>query len=110
MNYAFFNKSTPERTYIPDSVYTICGEDTQDCTNCSNVLWSPVVNSLVHDTLRGKVYCPFGKGNSMNKPIYGDQSYLVQLNPGEFKNTTWGRVPQLGPRALSQIGLEWRTS
>ena len=110
MSYSLFNQGVPQRDYIPDSVYTICGEDTQDCTICSNVVWSPVVNGFVHDSQNGKVFCPFGKGNSMNTPIYGDQSFLVQLNPGKFQNTTWGRAPQLEPRPLAKIGLEWRTS
>jgi len=110
MNYSFFNQNTPVRDYLPDSIYSLCGEYTQDCTVCSNTLWSPEVNGLVHDTLRGKVFCPFGKGNSMNKPIYGDQAYLVNLTPQKFQNTTWGRVPQLDPRPLAHIGLEWRTS
>jgi hypothetical protein len=110
MNYTFFNQSVPEKTYLPDSVYMICGEDTQACTVCSNILWSPVVNGMVHSALIGKVFCPFGKGDSMNTPIYGDQAYLTQLNPEKFKNTTWGRAPQLYPRPLAEIGLEFRTT
>jgi hypothetical protein len=110
MNYSFFNQSVPQRNYLPDAIYSLCGEDTQECDNCSNVLWSPVVNGYVHDTLRGKVFCPFGQGNSMNKRIYGDQSFLVKLTPGKFEGTTWGRAPQLDPRPLAQVGLEWRTT
>jgi hypothetical protein len=109
MNYSFFNQDTQPRQYVPDSVYTICGEDTQDCNICSNVVWSPVVNGYVHDPQNGKVFCPFGKGNTMNTPIYGDQAFLVKLNPQNFQNTTWGRAPQLSPRPLAKIGLEWRT-
>jgi hypothetical protein len=45
----------------------------------------------------------------MNTPIYGDQAFLVKLNPQNFQNTTWGRAPQLSPRPLAKIGLEWRT-
>ena len=110
MSYSSINQSVKPRNYLPDSIYTLCGEDTQDCSICSNVLWSPVVNGYVHDSQNGKVFCPFGKGDSMNTPIYGDQSFLVQSNPQAFKSTTWGRVPQLTPRPLSKIGLEWRTS
>ena len=110
MNYSFFKQNVEPKSYIPDSVYTMCGEYTQDCTICSNTLWSPVVNGIVHDTLSGKVFCPFGKGTSMNTPIFGDQAYLTQLNPEKFKNTTWGRAPQLDPRPLAEIGLEWRTT
>lgn len=110
MNYSFFNQNTLVRNYLPDSIYSLCGEDTQNCTVCPNTLWSPEVNGLVHDTLRGKVFCPFGKGNSMNRSNYGDQAYLVGLTPQKFQNTTWGRAPQLNPLPLARIGLEWRTS
>ena len=106
MNYSFFNQSVQPRNYLPDSIYTLCGEDTQDCSVCSNVVQTPI--GLVHDTQNGKVFCPFGKGDSMNTPIYGDQAFLTKLNG--FKNTTWGRVPQLNPRPLAKIGLEFRTS
>jgi len=101
------------KNYIPDSIYTICGENTQDCAVCSNVLYSPIVNAEVHDTQRGKVFCPFGMGESMNQPIYGDQLLLNKnystSNPNWAKST-WGHVPQLDPRPLTKIGLSWRTS
>ena len=96
--------------YLPDSIYTLCGEDTQGCNVCSNVVWSPVVNGYVHDSQNGKVFCPFGKGNTMNTPIFGDQAYLVKSNPQAFMGTTWGRVPQLTPRPLARIGLSFRTN
>ena len=111
MNYSFFNKSTQPRNYLPDSIYTLCGEDNvSPCNICYNNVWSPVVNGFVTDPKNGKVFCPFGKGESMNAPIYGDQAYLTQLNPNGYKNTTWGRVPQLNPRPLAKIGLEYRTT
>ena len=94
--------------YIPDSIYTICGSTTQDCANCSNRVFSRELGTFVHDTQRGKVLCPFGTNGTMNKTIFGDQGYLN--NVYDFKNTTWGRAPQLDPRSLSKIGLEWRTS
>ena len=101
-------------TYIPDSVYTICGEETQQCDSiCSNNVWSPVVNDYVHDPYNGKVFCPFGKGESMNQSIISDQSYVNSFNLNNINNyakTTWGRAPQMDPRALSKIGLTWRTS
>lgn len=108
--FSFFQQDVKQRDYIPDSVYTICGEDTNvgSCNICSNVVWSPVVNGLVHDSQNGKVFCPFGKGDSMNTSIYNDQDYLNNLN--KKLPTTWGRVPQLDPRALTKIGLEWRSS
>jgi hypothetical protein len=99
--------------YIPDSVYTICGEFTQDCSVCDNRVYSPVLNNYVHDSQRGKVFCPFGKNNSMNKPIFGDQGFLNLsniINNPNYTNTTFGQAPQLNPRPLSKIGLEWRTS
>ena len=94
--------------YIPDSVYLVCGEVTQDCGVCDNRVYSNVVNSFVTDSQRGKVFCPFGKGESMNQSIYADQMFLNNLN--KLPTTTWGRVPQLQPRALSKIGLEFRSS
>jgi len=112
MNVATFYEYT-QKNYIPDSVYTICGENTQSCNLCSNVVFSRVVNAPVHDSDRGKVFCPFGIGNSMNQPIYGDQAILTEenkaINPNWGK-TTWGHVPQLDPRPLTKIGLSWRTS
>ena len=110
MNFSFFQQSTKPRTYIPDSIYAICGEDTQDCNICSNVVWSNAVNGFVHDSQNGKVFCPFGAGETLNTPIFGDQAYLVSLQPGKFQNTTWGKVPQLDPRPLAKIGLEFRTT
>ena len=108
MNFSFFNKSVPSKDYLPDSIYTVCGEDTQACTICSNEIFSPVVNGYVHDIQRAKVFCPFGAGDSMNKSIYSDQTFLTNLN--KLPSTTWGRVPQLNPRPLAKIGLEFRTS
>jgi hypothetical protein len=106
--FSFFQQSVPEKNYTPDSVYSVCGEDTNLCNICSNVVWSPVVNDYVHDTQSGKVFCPFGKGESMNQSIYNDQQFINKLDPK--RQTTWGRVPQLNPRSLSKIGLEWRTT
>ena len=93
--------------YLPDSIYTICGEDTQDCNICQNQLYSNVVSGIVHDSQRGKVFCPFGMGDSMNQSILGDQLSLKNPNWGK---TTWGNVPQMDPRSLTKIGLSWRTS
>jgi hypothetical protein len=113
MNIQAFRKYTEEKNWIPDSVYTICGEDTQDCNVCENSLYSTAINNVVHDSQRGKVFCPFGMGNSMNQPIFADQGILnansIQKNPNWGK-TTWGHVPQMDPRPLAKIGLTWRTS
>jgi len=101
------------KDYIPDSVYMVCGEQTQDCNVCSNEVYSPVVNGKVHDPLNGKVFCPFGKGDSLNQSVYYDQqslngNYIRQIP--NYQTTTWGKVPQLEPRPLAHIGLSWRTS
>jgi len=99
--------------YIPDSVFMVCGEKTQDCGVCSNKVYSPVVNGYVHDPLIGKVFCPFGKGNSMNQSISSDQGYINGYNMATNSNyarTTWGHAPQMDPRALTKVGLSWRTS
>jgi hypothetical protein len=90
---------------VPDSLYMICDEDTQACDSvCSNVVWSPVVDGYVHDSQTGKVFCPFGKGDSMNQHIFNDQETIV------YPRTTWGMAPQMDPRSLCKIGLSWRTS
>jgi hypothetical protein len=99
--------------YIPDSVYTMCGDSPEDCTVCSNNIYSPVVNGNVHDSQTGKVFCPFGKGNTMNTSIYQDQQFLNLVNVDKYNNyfkTTWGHAPQIDPRPLTKIGLSWRTS
>ena len=88
--------------YIPDSVYTVCGSETNDCHICSNVEMTQF--GYVHDTLRGKVFCPFGKKGSMNQSIFKDQQVL---NQNINLNTTWGRAPQLDPRPLAKIGLSF---
>ena len=107
MNFSFFNKDVSQKEYLPDSIYTVCGDD-QSCTICSNEVYSNVVNEKVHDTQRAKVFCPFGKGESMNQDIYNDQMFISNMNGPQ--STTWGRAPQLQPRPLSKIGLEWRTN
>ena len=104
--FSFFQQSTQEKTYLTDSLYSVCGEI--NCPVCENKVWSPVVKSYVHDTQSGKVFCPFGKGDSLNTPIFQDQAYLNQLN--QLPQTTWGRVPQLDPRSLVRVGLEFRTN
>ena len=102
------------KRYIPDSVYMVCGSETQDCNNiCSNSVFSPVVNGYVHDPLNGKVFCPFGMGNSLNQDIFHDQRSVNTdrlMGNSNYPLTTWGKVPQLDPRALVKVGLEFRTS
>ena len=103
------------RSYLPDFITaSMCREQTQVCEDiCSNNVYSPLLNTFVHDTLSGKVFCPFGTGESMNQPIYGDQlvinTHAVNNNP-EYTLSTWGHVPQLDPRSLTRVGLTWRTS
>jgi hypothetical protein len=99
--------------YIPDSVYTVCGEFTQDCTICQNNVYSNVLGGYTHDSQRGKVFCPFGTLNSMNKPIFGDQIIAnIQNNKliPNWSTSTWGHAPQMDPRPLAKIGLSWRNS
>ena len=93
--------------YIPDSMYGECVNDTNVCTNCSNVVYSSRLNTLVHDSQRGKVFCPFGTGESMNQSIFVDQMNIVG---NRLMNTKWGMAPQLDPRPLTKVGLDWRTS
>lgn len=102
------------KSYLPDAIFSRMCTGNQECENiASNNIYSPVVNNFVHDTLAGKVFCPFGTGNSMNQPIYNDQfvinTNLVNKNP-MYSLSTWGHVPQLNPRSLTRIGLSWRTS
>ena len=101
--FSLFQKNVPPKDYLPDSIFTLCEEN--NCTICSNEIYSPVVGGMVHDSQNGKVFCPFGSGESMNQSIYGDQLSLKGL-----PQTTWGRAPQLDPRPLTKIGLHWRTT
>ena len=99
--------------YIPDSVYMVCGEETQDCGICSNTVFSPVVNGYVHDPYNGKVFCPFGKGDTLNQSIQADQSFLNSFNINKiinYQTSKWGHAPQMDPRSLARIGLEFRTT
>jgi len=90
--------------WIPDSIYSSYPEQ-QDV--CKNVAYSPITRSLVHDSLTGKVFCPFGAGNSMNRSIFEDQSVLNQTFA---QNTPFGKAPQLDPRPLARIGIRYMTS
>jgi len=114
MNNLSFN-NFDNKNYIPDYVYSsICADDTNACDDiCSNRVFSPVVNGYVHDPYNGKVFCPFGKGQSMNQSIVYDQSFLNTFNNQKYTNyasTTWGHAPQLDPRPLAKVGLSWKTS
>jgi len=104
--YSAFYVPTISNDFLPDSLYMVCegqnGNNT--CADCSNVVWSPVVNGYVHDSQTGKVFCPFGKGNSMNQDIMNDQDSI------HYQRTKWGMAPQMDPRSLARIGLSWRTS
>jgi hypothetical protein len=90
--------------YVPDSVYSVCGDITLNCGNCKNEVYSTVLSQVVDSPHRGKVFCPFGKGESMNQGIFTDQFLVTQ------PRTRWGNAPQLDPRPLTRIGLSWRTS
>lgn len=103
------------KSYLPDAIYSLCEGNgvSKTCNVCSNDVWSKQLNSYVHDTQRGKVFCPFGTNDSMNQHIYQDQwsvnNNIIKFKPN-YTCTTWGRVPQLDPRSLTKIGLSWRTS
>ena len=92
---------------LPDYVYASCTAQS-GCDICSNTEYSSVLDGPVHDTLRGKVFCPFGKVGTMNGSIYADQTWLN--NAQDLPLTTWGRAPQLNPRPLTKIGLSWISS
>ena len=101
-NYYSFYKGN-EINVIPDSYYMTCG-DNRHCDVCSNVVWNPQLNTYIHDTLRGKVFCPFGMGDTLNQHIYNDQETV------KTPITKWGMAPQMDPRSLTKIGLSWKTS
>jgi len=92
--------------YVPDSLFMMCGhlEKSKYCDICSNKANSKLLNGAVNATEIGLAYCPFGKNDSMNKSIFMDQDSV------NYGNTQWGRAPQMDPRPLSRIGLDWRTS
>ena len=111
-NNTILSKNFDTKNYIPDFVYSsVCVEGGCDDV-CSNNVYSPVVNGYVHDPYNGKVFCPFGKGQSMNQSIMSDQLFMDSYNKTipNYNSTTWGRVPQLSPRPLAKIGLSWKTS
>lgn len=79
--------------YIPDTLYNVKpAQYMQDV--CVNELHGIKVNE------RGFTKCPFGTVDSANKGIFFKESIP--------QNTQWGRVPQLDPRSLKKIGMEWR--
>lgn len=94
--------------YTPDSIYMVCGHmnNSNSCEICSNSTTSNLFPGInIEGTRRGFAYCPFGKKDSMNQSIFVDQQSI-----NNNTSTKWGRVPQLPPRSLSLIGLDWRTS
>jgi len=111
MNYVEFKES--ERNYTPDSIYN---NFINDQGMCKNEVYAPILDTNVKGPTRTLTFCPFGKGESLNKSILDDQQYLYKTYPDNYsaynsnKNTRslWGRVPQLNPRPLVKVGLEWR--
>lgn len=85
--------------YIPDSIHARCDNKCNICS--SNIEYSKRLKLEIQQTKRGKVFCPFGKKENIDLDIYFNQIH-------KNTDTTWGRVPQLDPRSLSRIGLEWR--
>jgi hypothetical protein len=98
-----------KKDYTPDFIYNDCRAMPSACTVCNNMVYSNILDGYVHDTERGKVFCPFGKGESLNQSIYAPQLLLDRTQGRDYLNTKWGHAPQLYPRPLTKIGLEWRT-
>ena len=98
-----------KKDYTPDFIYNDCRAMPSGCTVCNNMVYSNFLDGYVHDTERGKVFCPFGKGESLNQSIYAPQLLLDRTQGTNYLNTKWGHAPQLYPRPLTKIGLEWRT-
>jgi len=91
----------------------MCGENPDQCNVCSNTVYSNVLDTFVHDPYNGKVFCPFGKGESMNQSTIIDQAFINSFNisvNNNYNSTIWGKAPQLSQRPLTKIGLSWRTS
>ena len=78
---------------------------TYNCDSCENMEYSSELNGYVHDVERAKVFAPFGRIGTMNKNIFQSQNDLYK---DENTKTKWGHAPQLNPRPLTRIGLEWR--
>jgi hypothetical protein len=89
---------------LPDSIYSSYPEQQ---SICKNVAYSPITRTIVHDSMRGKVFCPFGAGNTMNQSIFADQA-IMDI---KYQNSTkWGMAPQLDPRPLTRIGIRYLTT
>ena len=80
--------------YIPDSLYAQSPSEMKKL--CSDCL--PTCIGCIKSTERGIVNCPFGM--NPQKGIFFKEQQLP--------NTQWGRAPQLDPRSLNRIGMEWR--
>ena len=86
MNIIELNNPDP-RNYIPDSI------NNTDCSNTITSFYGPVSGPQ-----RGDYKCPFG--------IHENIGIFFRESIGN--NTTWGRVPQLDPRPIARIGMEYR--
>jgi len=93
--------------YTPDSLYMTCSAAsiTGNCTDCYNQITTNLYPGNVYAPERVYSFGPFGKGESSNTDIFMDQRSIRYP-----QDTTWGRVPQLTPRSLTLVGLDWRTS
>ena len=87
--------------YLPDSIYLLYETG-------SNVVQTSL--GPVQDSDRGKVFSPFGIGNTFKQSIFSDTLNELKQQTPQWKQSTWGHVPQFDPRSLNKIGLEWRTS
>jgi hypothetical protein len=90
--------------YTPDSAYTLFINDPElICKNTMNI-----DGIRAEAPQREKIFCPFGI--HLNTSIYKDHNFLESYLQLNNRNTTWGRVPQLDPRPLSRIGMEFRNN
>ena len=78
---------------------------TYNCDVSDNVEYSSELDAYVHGVQRAKVFAQFGKVGTMNQSIF---QYQNDLYKDENTKTKWGHAPQLNPRPLTRIGLEWR--
>lgn len=106
LEFSLINTEDKKKSFIPDSAYVNCLNNPSLCNDvCSNEQYSPLYNNTVSAPQRELTFCPFGKNNTMNISTFTDQKGIII-----DKTTKWGKVPQLDPRPLSRIGLEWRIS
>jgi hypothetical protein len=83
--------------YIPDSLYASLNPE--QLPFCSNQLDTELGPVYAPERANG-IKCPFGTIESASRGIFFEEP--------AFPDTIFGRVPQLTPRSLNKIGMEWR--